>query len=129
MLKDKINVKNETIDRKIIHISSKRQITIPAKYYEALGFRDEIECIYTKGMLILTPVINNDTNFAEEILADLIKQGYSGETLLRKFREMSKKIRPAVEELIEEADKLAKSNSVNYKDLTNEIFYVNESDE
>ena len=80
-------------------------------------------------MLILTPVINNDTNFAEEILADLIKQGYSGETLLRKFREMSKKIRPAVEELIEEADKLAKSNSVNYKDLTNEIFYVNESDE
>jgi hypothetical protein len=38
------------------------------------------------GMLILTPVREKDTAFAEEILADLIEQGYSGQKLLNEFK-------------------------------------------
>ena len=31
-------------------------LTIPSKYYEALGLSNEIDCIYANNMLILTPV-------------------------------------------------------------------------
>lgn len=50
-----------------------------------------------------------ESEFSEEILADLIAQGYSGEELLGKFKEQSRKIRPAVEQLIAEADEIARS--------------------
>ncbi len=110
------------IDKRRIHISSKRQITIPSKYYEALGLSNEIDCICANDMLILTPVRNESTAFAEEILSDLIEQGYSGQNLLNEFKRISRQVRPAVEKLIEEADALAKEASANYIDPTDEIF-------
>ncbi len=110
------------LDKRRIHISSKRQITIPSKYYEALGLSDEIDCICANGMLILTPVRNESNAFAEEILSDLIEQGYSGQNLLNAFKSISRQVRPAVEKLIEEADALAREASVNYSDPTDEIF-------
>ena len=73
-------------------------------------------------MLILTPVKKENSYFSEEILADLIQQGYSGEKLLSEFKKMNRKIRPAVENIIEEADKIAEAASVNYVDKTEEIF-------
>lgn len=110
------------MEKRRIHISSKRQITIPSKYYEALGLSNEIDCIYANDMLILTPVRNEDTAFAEEILSDLTKQGYSGQELVEEFKRISRLVRPAVEKLIEEADTLANEASVNYIDPTDEIF-------
>ena len=110
------------LDKRRIHISSKRQITIPSKYYEALGLSNEIDCIYANDMLILVPVKNESTAFAEEILSDLIEQGYSGQNLLNEFKRISRQVRPAIEKLIEEADALAKEASVNYIDPTEEIF-------
>jgi len=113
---------NVIYDKRRINISSKRQITIPAKYYEALGLSKELDCIYSDGMLILTPIKNEDPAFAEEILKDLIGQGYSGEKLLSEFKKINRKIRPAVEKIIEKADTLAKEASHNYIDKTSEIF-------
>lgn len=46
--------------------------------------------------------------FSEQILADLISQGYSGQELLEKFKEMSKNIAPAMEKLVSEADSMEK---------------------
>lgn len=129
MLDNSTKLNRDNFESKRIHISSKRQITIPAKFYDAIGFDDEIECIFARGMLILTPVVKEESTFAEEILADLIKQGYSGEGLLLKFKEISKKIRPAVESLIHEAEEIAKQKNVNYEDIASDLFYVNESDE
>lgn len=43
-----------------------RQITIPSKYYEALGLSNEVDCIYANDMIILTPVRKEDPAFAEE---------------------------------------------------------------
>lgn len=98
------------LERKIISISVKRQVTIPQKYFEALGFNNEAECILQDGGIFLRPVRETGNGeFAEQILADLISQGLSGEKLLEKFREQSKKVRPAVEKLIAEADDLARS--------------------
>lgn len=98
------------MERKIISVSVKRQVTIPQKYFEALGFNNEAECILQNGGILLRPV--RDTNsgeFSEQILADLISQGFSGQELLERFKEQSKKVRPAIKKLIAEADALAKS--------------------
>ena len=115
------NLDDLNMEKRRINISSKRQITIPAKYFEALGFNKEVDCICANNMLILTPVKNEDSAFAEEILADLIQQGYSGEKLLAEFKKMNRKIRPAVEKLLEEADKIAEAASTNYVDKTEDI--------
>ena len=96
------------LDKKRIRISSKRQITIPMKFHELLGMSDEVDCHVRNGALIITPIRPEPTGeFAEEILADLVAQGLSGKQLLDKFAEMNRKVRPAVQALIAEADKAA----------------------
>jgi hypothetical protein len=100
----------EIMERKIISISTKRQLTIPQKYFESLGFRSEAECIPQNGGIFIRPIRElNGGEFAEQILADLIAQGYEGQELLDQFKKQSQKVRPAVEKLIEEADAFAKS--------------------
>lgn len=99
-----------TMERKVISISVKRQLTIPQKYYEELGFNNEAECIVKDGGIFIRPVHTENNYFSEEILADLIEQGLSGQELLAEFKESVKKVRPAVQKLINEADELAKSN-------------------
>lgn len=103
-------VRSERMERKTISISSKRQITIPQKYFDALGFGGEAECTVANGALVIRPVRNGGGEFAEQILADLISQGYSGNELLAKFKSEQAKIRPAVEALLAEADKMAESH-------------------
>lgn len=49
--------------------------------------------------------------FAEQILADLIEQGYSGNELLQQFKRVQSQVRPAVENMMKEAKKAAVSNS------------------
>lgn len=62
-------------------------------------------------MILIKPVRENTGGeFAEQILTDLIAQGYSGEVLLKKFKERQKKVRPAVEKIIEKAKEAAKGN-------------------
>lgn len=41
-------------------------------------------------------------------MTELIEQGYSGQELITKFKEKRRKIRPAVEDLLSEADDIAK---------------------
>lgn len=129
MIKTKNKNKDMLIEKRQINISSKRQITIPVKYYEALGLDKELDCIYSNGMLILTPIQNNDPALTEHILADLITQGYTGEDLLNEFKKINRKARPAVEKIIEEANMLAMAASQNYVDPTDSIFGTDESED
>ena len=99
----------ESVERKIISVSIRRQLTIPQKYYDALGFDNEAECILQDGGLFIRPVKITGDEFAEQILADLISQGYEGQELLLKFKVYSRAVRPAVLKLIDEADAYAKS--------------------
>lgn len=106
--------------KKTIHISGKRQITIPQKYFEALGFGKEAECILQDSMILIKPVSKNTGGeFADQILADLIAQGYSGELLLKKFKEEQKKVRPAVEKMMQKAKEAAegKGEFMTYDDI------------
>ena len=104
-----------SMESKKVSISSKRQITIPQKFFTLLGFNTEAECIMRGNELVLSPVKENTSGeFAEQILADLIRQGYSGEELLEKFKQTQRKIRPAVEAMLAEADRVAESKSGGY---------------
>ena len=128
MLETRIKQQNMPMEKRRINISSKRQITIPAKYYKTLGLSKELDCIYSNGMLILTPVRKDDPAFAEEILSDLVSQGYTGEKLLAEFKKINRQVRPAIEKIIEEADDLAKTASQGYTDPTGAIFGTDESE-
>ena len=59
--------------------------------------------------LVIRPSESESTGFSEQILADLIKQGFSGEKLLSKFKEISRKVRPAINRMIAEADEAAQN--------------------
>ena len=100
-----------TVDKKIVSISSKRQITIPQKFFAMLGFTDEAECIVRGNELIVRPAKRNaGGEFAEQILADLIAQGLSGNELLTQFKAKQAKVRPAIEAMIAEAEEAAHGN-------------------
>ena len=108
------------MNRKTIRISEKRQLTIPQKFFEALGYSTEAECILRGNEIVLRPVREQGGGeFAEQILADLIAQGFSGDQLLTEFKKMQKKVRPAVEAMLTQAEQAARgeSESSSYEDV------------
>ncbi|WP_418791715.1 AbrB/MazE/SpoVT family DNA-binding domain-containing protein [Phosphitispora sp. TUW77] len=111
------------IDTKRICVSSKRQITIPQKYFEKLNIGDEVECLMTDSEIIIRPV-RQDTEFAEEILKDLIARGFQGDQLLTEFKNYRAKIRPAIKRIIEEAKQAAEQ--FDGTDTMKEIFLDSE---
>lgn len=102
---------NSVMDRKILSISSKRQITIPQKFFSMLGFSDEAECVVRGNELVIRPARQNGGGeFAEHILADLIREGLSGDELLKAFKLKQAQVRPAVEAMISDAYEAALGN-------------------
>ena len=105
-----LTTNNESNDRKIIRVSGKRQITIPQKYFEKLDLNDEVECVLEDNAIIIRNIPKTTMyDFSENILSDLIEQGFTGKELLFKFKEMSKKIEAALNKMIKEADSFSMS--------------------
>jgi bifunctional DNA-binding transcriptional regulator/antitoxin component of YhaV-PrlF toxin-antitoxin module len=115
------------LEARRINVSTKRQITIPQKFFEALNIGNEVECFIRNNEIVIRP-IHASEEFSEEILRDLIKQGYQGEELLQKFREMRSKVRPAIQKLIEEAEEAARNFKGTGEDKMNELFSDVEED-
>lgn len=108
------------MEMKKVSISSKRQITIPQKFFTVLGFDKEAECMVRGNELVIRPTkTNTGGEFAEQILAELIERGYSGAELLQRFKQAQSQVRPAVEEMIGEAERVAASESeyMSYEDV------------
>ncbi|MCM1233721.1 MAG: AbrB/MazE/SpoVT family DNA-binding domain-containing protein [Butyrivibrio sp.] len=100
------------MEMKKVSISAKRQITIPQKFFAMLGFDTEAECMVRGNELVIRPAkTNTGGEFAEQILEDLIAQGYSGDELLRHFKQAQSQVRPAVEEMLVEAERVAAAES------------------
>ena len=108
------------MDRKIINVTGKRQVTIPLKFYEKLQFGKEVECVLTDGAIIIRPLSTTDDSFAMEILKDLVSQGYGGNDLIEKFAEQRQKIKLAISRLKKEADEIASGKQTSA--TTDEIF-------
>ena len=103
---------NKKMTRKVLSISSKRQITIPQKFYQTLGFGDEAECIVRGDELVIRPIKTaTGGEFAEQILSELIEEGLSGEALLREFRKRQAQIRPAAEAMLDKTEDIAKGKA------------------
>ena len=117
-----VSVESSVIERKIINVTGKRQITIPLKFYERLGFGKEIECFLTDDAIVLRQLTNSDDGFTMEILKDLVSQGLSGDELLEQFAIQRAKIKKAIGLLIDEADEIAegKRKSATTKDIFGE---------
>ena len=116
------------MEKKIVSISSKRQITIPQKFFTLLGFADEAECVVRGNERVIRPARTaSGGEFAEYILADLVAQGLSGDELLKQFKLRQAQVRPAVEAMIAEADEVALGNG-EYSTY-NDIFASEEDDD
>lgn len=94
------------MERKIINVTGKRQITIPQKFYNILGMGKEVECELTDNAIILRP-LRNDRGFSTEILKDLVARGYSGNELVTEFEKQQKSIARAISDVSAEADDIA----------------------
>ena len=106
---------NTKMNRKILSISSKRQVTIPQKFYQLLGFGDEAECVMRDGELIIRPIkVSSGGEFAE-----LIREGLSGEELLTEFKKRQAQMRPAAEAMLTKAEEIAegKADYTTYEDI------------
>ena len=110
------------IERKIINVTGKRQVTIPLRFFEKLQFGKEVECFLTNDAVVLRPLSDSDDGFSMEILRDLVSQGYSGDELLARFAEQRNGVRKAIGMLIDEADEIARgiTKSATTKDLFGE---------
>jgi bifunctional DNA-binding transcriptional regulator/antitoxin component of YhaV-PrlF toxin-antitoxin module len=113
---------NSAVERKIISVTGKRQVTIPLEFYEKLRLGKEVECFLTNETIVLRPLNTSDDSFSMEILKDLVSQGYNGDELLRKFSEQSSSIKKAIGVLIDESDDIAKGKrkSATTKDIFGE---------
>ena len=101
----------QVLDKKRISVTSKRQLTIPQKFYTELGFGSEAICTLLDGALVIEPVSQTPSGeFDDLILADLIKEGYEGEALLAEFKARRANVRPAVERLIQQAKDVGRGN-------------------
>lgn len=105
--------------KKRISVSKKRQVTIPIDFFKEAGIEDEVECYLRGNTIIITPVHEDTGEFDEQILADLISEGFSGKELLSKFKEARKKVRPAIKELLREAGLVAQGKApfATYEDV------------
>ncbi len=102
-----IKMEKMSVKPKRISVSEKRQITIPMEYYKALGIENEVECIMKNNCIVIRAVKQEDNEISERILQDIIKEGYKQEDILKEFRKRKAKVRPAIEQMILEADKVA----------------------
>ena len=108
------------MEMKKLSISAKRQITIPQKFFTMLGFDTEAECTVRGNELVIRPArTNTGGEFAEQILADLIANGYSGNDLLERFKKAQGQVHPAVEAMLVDAEQVAFSESghISYEDV------------
>jgi bifunctional DNA-binding transcriptional regulator/antitoxin component of YhaV-PrlF toxin-antitoxin module len=114
------DTQEQSADRKIIRISRKRQITIPQAYYDRLGFKEDAVCYLDGESIVIKPIERAGREFSEFILSDLIEEGYEGEALLDEFIRRQGRVRPAVRQMIEEAESYA--SDPDNRTTTEELF-------
>lgn len=104
-----------------LKISSKRQITIPARYYEAAGFGEYALCTWTDQGILLQPLDVNDEDVTVGILRSLVEQGFEGEELFERYQETKRKI-VSVRRKLDEAERdIAEGRVDTYENMRDRI--------
>jgi bifunctional DNA-binding transcriptional regulator/antitoxin component of YhaV-PrlF toxin-antitoxin module len=109
----------DIMNRKIISVSRKRQITIPIQFYNHLGLENEVECSLEDGAIVIRPINRQPGEFSVEILRDLVSQGYSGNELVNRFEAESNNVKKGIARMLEEADSIAagRKPAANFDDI------------
>lgn len=94
---------DDNLKPKRVKVSKQRQISIPKEFFDLLNFSDEALVEVSNNTLIIRPAQNENLDFSEFILKDLIAEGYAGDELLYKFKEVRSKLPEAVDKMTEEA--------------------------
>lgn len=104
-----------------IKISSKRQITIPAKLYQEMGFGDYALCTWTEEGILIQPLEVDDEDVTVDILRHLVKQGYEGDDLIEKYQELKPRVISVKAKLDEAERDIAEGRVGSYEDMRNRI--------
>lgn len=88
---------------KKVAVSSKRQIAIPKEFFDAIGIEKEIIMELNDGVIQIKPVRTHTDDFSEEILADVLEEGFTGNDILKEFQRRKNMIRPAISQMVKEA--------------------------
>jgi bifunctional DNA-binding transcriptional regulator/antitoxin component of YhaV-PrlF toxin-antitoxin module len=97
---------------KRISVSKKRQISIPKEFHDLLNIGEEITLELHGNHLVLKPIHESFEDFSEDILSDLIAEGYNGPELIMEFRNRKGQIGNAVESLISETISKGKKTTI-----------------
>lgn len=115
------SLKPQPVAAKQIRVSEKRQITIPKRFHDYLGIENFLICELRGDEIVLRPA-PTEVDFSEEILKDLVQEGYEGLQLITEFQKRKSQIRPAVEALLAEADLAAQEFTGTGDEETEELF-------
>ncbi len=102
--KGRLAMKNGKSVRRV-KISRQRQINIPKEYHEALNLEDEAFLEFTGKEIIIRPADPEVIDFSEDILRDLVSQGYEGDQLIEEFTRIKSNISKALDYLKQETRK------------------------
>lgn|SRR5690625_158825 len=94
---------DENLKPKRVRVSKQRQISIPKDFFEILDFSDEALVEISNNALIIRPAQNENIDLSEFILKDLISEGYTGDELLNKFKEVKGKLPEALDKMSQDA--------------------------
>ena len=92
---------------RIIKISKKRQVTIPAEIYEKAGFTDCALASWTDEGLVIQPINVDVEDETVWMLRRLLEKGYDGEELIdeyEKWRKNTVEINRLVDEGLRDID-------------------------
>ena len=90
-------------DSKRIAVSGKRQISIPKSFDEFLGIENEVTIELYGNRMIIKPVRDGFEDFSQEILSDLVDEGFTGKELKEEFKRRSERVQPAIRRMIDDA--------------------------
>ena len=86
-----------------VKVSKQRQITIPKDFYDALNLTDEAFIEFNGREITIRPAEDEVVDFSEDILRDLVGQGYAGNELISRFTKIKSEIPRALNRMKEEA--------------------------
>lgn len=85
---------------KRVKISSKRQISIPKEFYEAMNLGAEAIIEFNGNALVIKQVPEQAVDLSSEILQDLVEQqGLSGRALIMEFNRVKRGLPHAIDTL------------------------------
>lgn len=86
-------IETRKADSRVVKISSKRQVTIPAEWYREEGFTDYALVTRTEEGLVFQPLDVEEEDASVKILSQLISEGYEGDELLARYKDANGKLK------------------------------------